>query len=114
YLTNAVAAGRESYYSGAVAAGEPAGLWYGAGAEALGLRGEVDHDLLEAVYSHMLDPRDPAAHSRATWGEAAELARHRRYKTPEQILEGLLAKEPGASPERVAELEREAEKAARQ
>ena len=42
YLTGAVGGGRENYYSGAVAAGEPPGLWYGAGAELLGLRGEVD------------------------------------------------------------------------
>ena len=31
YLTDAVAAGRENYYTGAVAAGEPAGRWYGRG-----------------------------------------------------------------------------------
>jgi hypothetical protein len=42
YLTAAVAAGRESYYTGAVAAGEPPGRWYGRGAEQLGLAGEVD------------------------------------------------------------------------
>ena len=39
YLNDAVATGREGYYTGAVAAGEPAGRWYGAGAELLGLSG---------------------------------------------------------------------------
>ena len=36
YLTKAVAQAREGYYTGAVATGEPPGLWWGAGAEALG------------------------------------------------------------------------------
>ena len=42
YLTDAVAAGRENYYTGAVTAGEPPGRWYGRGAAQLGLTGEVD------------------------------------------------------------------------
>jgi transposase len=49
YFTDAVAKGRESYYTGAVAAGEPPGRWYGAGAAALGLEGEVDADLMEGL-----------------------------------------------------------------
>ena len=36
YLTDAVAAGRENYYTGAVTAGEPPGRWYGSGAALLG------------------------------------------------------------------------------
>ena len=40
YLTDAVAAGRENYYTGAVTAGEPPGRWYGRGAALLGLAGE--------------------------------------------------------------------------
>ena len=38
YLTGQVASGRENYYTGAVAAGEPPGVWWGRGAESLGLR----------------------------------------------------------------------------
>jgi len=38
YLTGPVAGGREGYYTGAVDAGEPRGVWYGAGADKLGLR----------------------------------------------------------------------------
>ena len=115
YLTGAVGGGREGYYTGAVAAGEPAGLWYGAGAEVLGLAGEVDAELMEAVYSALRDPRDPAAHSRATWGEAEPLAAaHRAYRSAEDIYEAALEREPLAGPERRAELRGQAERSARQ
>ena len=114
YLTGAVGGGREGYYTGATAAGEPPGLWYGAGAVALGLRGEVDGDLLEALYTHLLDPRDPAAHDRSTWGRAATLGRpHKNYKTAEDIYAAALAREPGAGPERRAELRAAAERSER-
>ena len=59
YLLNAVATGRENYYTGAVAAGEPPGRWYGKGAEELGLVGLVDAQDMRAVFEHYLDPRDP-------------------------------------------------------
>src|SRR5262249_24340788 len=59
YLLDAVATGRENYYTGAVAAGEPPGRWYGAGAEALGLSGLVDAQEMQALYEHFLDPRGP-------------------------------------------------------
>jgi len=115
YLTGPVAGGREGYYTGAVAAGEPAGLWYGAGAEDLGLAGEVNAELMEAVYTQLLDPRDPAAHNRATWGEAAALAAgHRSYRSAEQVYAALLENNPGAGPERRAELRAQAERSARQ
>ncbi|MCW2722831.1 MobF family relaxase, partial [Pseudonocardia sp.] len=115
YLTGPVAGGRESYYTGAVAAGEPAGLWYGAGAEALGLCGEVDAELMEAVYSQLLDPRDPATHNRSTWGMAEPLAAaHRAYRSADDVYAGLLEKNPGAGPEQRAELRAQAERSARQ
>lgn len=115
YLTGAVASGRESYYTGAVDAGEPPGRWAGAGAERLGLHGTVDADLMEAVYTHLLDPRDAATHSRATWNEAAALAApHRKYRTPEQIYEQLLEAQPEAGPEERAALLAQAERSARQ
>ncbi|WP_214364959.1 MobF family relaxase [Pseudonocardia sp. H11422] len=115
YLTGPVAGGREGYYTGAVAAGEPAGLWYGGGAEQLGLTGEVDAELIEAVYMHLLDPRDPATGSRSTWGEAAALAApHRRFRSAEQIYAELAAAEPQAGPERRAKLHAHAEVSSRQ
>ncbi len=115
YLTKAVAEAREGYYTGAVATGEPPGLWWGAGAEALGLSGEVDADLMEAIFTHLLDPRDPATHSRSTWGEAGMLAAgHRKYRSAEEIYKGLIEAEPAAGAERRAELLAQAERSARQ
>ncbi len=115
YLTDEVAKAREGYYTGAVAAGEPPGLWWGAGAEALGLSGEVDADLMEAVYTRLLDPRDPAAHDRKTWDEAAMLSPgHRKYKTAEEIYAGLLEQHPDAGPAQRAELRAQAGRSARQ
>ena len=52
-----VATGRENYYTGAVAEGEPPGRWWGAGAETLGLTGLVDAQDMRAVYERFLDPR---------------------------------------------------------
>ncbi|PZS39949.1 MAG: TrwC relaxase [Pseudonocardiales bacterium] len=115
YLTNEVGGGREGYYTGAVAAGEPAGLWYGAGAAALGLSGEVSAELMEAIYHAHLDPRDPAAHDRATWGQAAMLGEpNRNYRSTAAIYTDLLKANPGADPVRRAELMTEAERTTRQ
>src|SRR5437870_8612765 len=73
YLTASVAAGRENYYTGAVAAGEPPGRWYGAGAQALGLSGLVSTQDMTALYERYLDPRDPAFHHPDQWDDAATL-----------------------------------------
>lgn len=115
YLTEAVAGGREGYYTGAVAAGEPAGLWYGQGAADLGLSGEVDEDLLRGIYGGLLDPRDPATHDPARWGDAATLAAGpRNYRSVDERYRDLLAAEPHAGPERRAELRVAAEAAGRE
>ncbi len=115
YLTGPVAGGREGYYTGAVDAGEPPGLWYGAGADDLGLSGVVDGEMMEALYTHLLDPRDPAAGTRDSWGEAAPLCGgHRQYRTPDDIYADLLTDNPGAGPERRSELRAQAEASARQ
>src|SRR5690606_10869563 len=101
YLTGPVATGREGYYTGAVAAGEPPGQWWGSGARELGLVGEVDADLMEAVYAHLLDPRDEAGRDRARWSEAATLgAPHKRYKSVQELYEAALkeAWEAGGRP----------------
>ena len=115
YVTRQVGAGREGYYTGAEAAGEPPGLWYGAGAELLGLSGEVDPEQMKAIYGHLLDPRDPASASPATWGEAALLgAPHKNYRSAEDIYTTLLQRESHAGPERRAQLRADAERSARQ
>ncbi len=115
YLTDAVAKGRENYYTGAVAAGEPPGRWYGAGAEALGLDGEVDPRIMEALYSHLRDPRDPRSRSPETWDEADALAPgHRKYRSADEVYAGLLEAHPDAGPEQRTELRAQAERSARQ
>jgi hypothetical protein len=97
YLLDAVAAGRENYYSGAVAAGEPPGRWYGPGAEALGLTGEVAPDVMRAVFDEFRDPRDPT-------GLAVLGNLPRNFPTAEERFERAKALEPNASPERLEEL----------
>ena len=115
YLTEAVGSGREGYYTGAVAAGEPPGRWFGAGAERLGLTGTVDAELMESIYTHLRDPRDPATHDPATRDDAEALApAHRRYRSAEEIYAQLLEANPEAGPERRAELQAQAERSARQ
>src|SRR5215207_10435132 len=95
YLTGAVAAGRENYYTGAVAAGEPPGRWYGAGAEALGLSGEVDEQDMTALYEHFVDPRDEAFRNPEQWPEAERLGHTgRKYQTEEEIYAAALQAEP--------------------
>ncbi|MFJ4851684.1 MobF family relaxase [Streptomyces sp. NPDC088733] len=55
---NAVGKGAEHYYLKAIEqAGEPAGLWLGDGAADLGLTGEVDHEVMAALYGQFTDPR---------------------------------------------------------
>jgi len=115
YLTEAVAKGREGYYTGAVAAGEPPGLWYGRGAEALGLVGEVDAEMMKALYTHGLDPRDPATGDRKTWGDAARFGNPpRNYRKADEIYAGLLDAHPDAGPEQRAQLRAQAAASARQ
>ncbi|WP_158307271.1 MobF family relaxase [Kribbella flavida] len=105
YLTGAVATGRENYYTGATAAGEPPGRWYGRGAEALGLAGEVDTQDMTALYERFIDPRDEHFRDPAKWDEAQTLGHTgRAYKTQQQLYQAALAREPGADAERRTEL----------
>ena len=114
YLTDAVAAGRENYYTGAVAAGEPPGRWYGRGAKRLGLTGLVDTQDMTALYERYLDPRDEAFRDPGRWDDAATLGHTgRRYLTEDEIYAAALAAEPGADAERRAALLVEAGKKAR-
>lgn len=106
YLTDAVARGRENYYTGSVENGtEPPGIWMGAGAEVLGLSGEVDNAVMEAVYKDLRDPRT---------GELLGKP-HKTFKTVEEIHAGLVAAEGvGITPERSEELLVVAQSKARQ
>ncbi|MFJ8744110.1 MobF family relaxase [Embleya sp. NPDC127516] len=61
YLTDQVGRGAEHYYLKAIeVAGEPPGVWLGAGAAAFGLRGEVDAEVMGKLYGDMVDPRTGA------------------------------------------------------
>jgi conjugative relaxase-like TrwC/TraI family protein len=114
YLLDAVATGRENYYTGAVAAGEPPGRWYGRGAKALGLRGLVDHQDMTALYERYIDPRDERFRDPTRWDEASTLGHTgRRYLSEDELYERALDAEPDASAERRAELRLEAGKLAR-
>jgi conjugative relaxase-like TrwC/TraI family protein len=111
YLIREVAKGRENYYTGAVAEGEPPGRWYGAGADALGLTGLVDHQDMEALYEHFIDPRDPAFRDRAGWRGAALLGHAGyKYKTADEMYAEALNAEPYADAERREQLRLDASK----
>jgi TrwC relaxase len=57
YLTDSVGNGGVDYYlSVAGQAGEPPGFWAGRGAEALGLSGEVDAQVMRNLYHHDIAP----------------------------------------------------------
>jgi conjugative relaxase-like TrwC/TraI family protein len=114
YLLNAVATGRENYYTGAVAAGEPPGRWYGQGAEALGLAGLVDPQDMTAVFEHFIDPRDENFRNPEGWTGAARLGHTgRRYATAEEIYQRSVDAEPYADAERRERLRLDASKSAR-
>jgi conjugative relaxase-like TrwC/TraI family protein len=93
------------YYINAAQDGEPAGRWWGPGAQALGFTpGQVvEHTPYDAVY-RQIDPRTGGRLGRARG----------RYPTFADHLARLRAAEPHATAERLIELEREAARATRQ
>jgi hypothetical protein len=104
YLTRAVATGRENYYLSAVAEhGEPPGVWTGLGCPELGLRvgSQVDSKVMERLYGAFIDPRDPE--HKATLGRAPSSFDGHNDKLSE-LIAGLLAAEPDATPERRDEI----------
>jgi conjugative relaxase-like TrwC/TraI family protein len=109
YYTDAVGEERENYYTGAVEAGEPPGRWYGAGAESLGLSGQVRAQDMIGVYERFLDPRDPKFTEVSQWDEVSNLGHTgRRYLSEEQIYVQLLDSNPSADAVRRDELRVEA------
>jgi AAA domain/TrwC relaxase len=92
------------YYTNAAQKGEPAGRWFGKGAEALGLAegAEVDHDVHKQVFAQV-DPRTGAPIGRQVRQSAADARAGRA-----QVLSVLLAAEPHATAERRRELGRQA------
>jgi hypothetical protein len=71
----------------------------------------VDHQDMEALYEHFIDPRDPAFKDRDGWKMASTLGHGgRKYKTAEQLYAEALDAEPYASPERREQLRLDASK----
>lgn len=87
------------YYTNAAQKGEPAGRWAGKGLEALGI--EAASEVTEEVLLKVLAQEHPET------GEQLGRA-PRQYKSYVQILGPMLAREPEATAERVAELEKQA------
>jgi TrwC relaxase/AAA domain len=87
------------YLSPAEKGGEPPGIWTGKDVAELGLSpgGVVERQVFERLYGQHLDPRDPS-------GEAQLGRAPGRYRSAEDIYQGLLAAEPEATAERRTQL----------
>src|SRR5690606_12376228 len=89
--------------------------WQGLGPEALGLTGRLDGQDMEALFGHVVDPRDPAFRDPERWAGAVKLGRPpRKFASPDELLARKLEQEPDATPERVEQLRAQAQKEARQ
>jgi hypothetical protein len=118
YLLRESSKGAEGYYLSAVTEiGEPPGVWTGRACPALGLvpGAEVEPRVMELLYGKLADPRDPGFADPGVPDSAKVILgqRPRKYKTAAEHLAKMLAAEPEAGPERIAELEVKAAKKAR-
>ncbi len=114
YYTDATSEGRENYYTGAVAEGEPPGRWFGAGAERLGLSGLVKTQDMIGLYERFLDPRDTRFGDPSQWDTASTLGHAgRNYLSEDEIYRAALEAEPDADAQRRDELRVEAGQRAR-
>lgn len=108
YLTSQVGAGRESYYLDATTAGEAPGRWAGRGAAEMGLTGEVDADVMKAIYTDRADPRDPRFWDPATRDQADRLGKAPRvYKTAHEMTVEKLVERGKISPGHLDQLRAE-------
>ncbi|WP_165438618.1 MobF family relaxase [Pseudonocardia sediminis] len=109
-------AGGAGYMAAAVAAGEPAGVWFGAGMEALGLsmragEGAREEDV-RAIFGQLRYPDQELEGS----SEKTPIylgSKPRKYQTAAQKVAAALKKEPDAPAERRAEIEASASRTAR-
>jgi hypothetical protein len=109
YLTDSVGKGRESYYLDATTAGEAPGRWAGRGAAAMGLKGEVDADVMKAIFTDRADPRDPRFWDPATRDQADRLGNApRAYRTAHEMTVEKLTEHGKLTPEQVARYREEA------
>ena len=104
YLTNAVGNGQagSDYYTGA--AGEPPGYWQGAGAAALGLSGQIDADVMKALYHDDVGPDGEVLARRQRPGKypAAAGSLHKRIEA--EVAEQVAARGGIITPEEVREI----------
>ena len=104
YLTNAVGDGQagSDYYTGA--AGEPPGYWQGAGAAALGLSGQIDADVMKALYHDDVGPDGEVLARRQRPGKypAAAGSLHKRIEA--EVAEQVAARSGIITPEEVREI----------
>ena len=87
---------RGNYYLSAAEHGEPPGQWFGSGAEALGLSGEVDKDTMLILYGRLVDPGT---------GEALGSRPYKFKDTPELVAAAIAAEGGEVTAERRAEIE---------
>jgi hypothetical protein len=99
-----VESGTTSYYLDAVTTGEPAGQWLGAGAEALGLTGDVKAEDMHTLFNTFVNPNT---------GEALGRRPMKSIPLADKVAAAQAA-EPNALPERLNEIRRNVEQSDRQ
>ena len=104
YLTDAVGGGQAAsdYYTGAE--GEPPGYWQGAGAAALGLAGQVDGDVMRALYHDDVGPDGEVLARRQRPGNYAAAAGSLNTRIEAEVAEQVAARGGIITPEETREI----------
>ena len=100
YLTDAV--GASDYYTGA--AGEPPGYWQGAGAAALGLAGQVDAEVMRALYHDDVGPDGQVLARRQRPGNYPEVSGSLHKRIEAEVAERVAAAGGIITPEEIREI----------
>jgi conjugative relaxase-like TrwC/TraI family protein len=103
YLTDAVGGGQGAdYYTGAE--GEPPGYWQGAGAAALGLVGQVDGDVMRALYHEDVGPDGEVLARRQRPGNYPAAAGSLNARIEAEVAEQVTARGGIITPEETREI----------
>ena len=103
YLTDAVGSGSGAdYYTGAQ--GEPPGYWQGAGAAALGLDGQVDGDVMRALYHEDTGPDGEVLARRQRPGNYPAAAGSLNARIEAEVAEQVAARGGIITPEETREI----------
>ena len=103
YLTDAVGSGQGAdYYTGAE--GEPPGYWQGAGAAALGLVGQVDGDVMRALYHEDVGPDGQVLARRQRPGNYPAAAGSLNARIEAEVAEQVAARGGIITPEETREI----------